>query len=200
MLHTDPQHASRFDVLDWTLSSSLNQFLGGKNMQVLGVIEEAKTKVLNDARRCLERVQDIAKITFGTSSEAVRILQRLRSEVYEDLNQIQHEHLIICAAEWLLSWGICDLDTQWYWNPRQTGDATEPDLHGMQNEVIVVSAEITTSAKPEGSIDSRMRNTLAKLSQQSGQLFYFVQTEAMANRAETKILKAGWSIQVAQLP
>ncbi|UWF50134.1 hypothetical protein NYP20_03995 [Pseudomonas sp. N3-W] len=169
-------------------------------MQDLGVIEDAKAKVLDDAGRCFVRVQDIAKNTFDTPREAVRILQILRAEIYEDLNQIQHEHLIICAAEWLLSGGVCDLNTEWYWNPRQTGDDVEPDLRGVANGVTLVSAEITTSANPVGTIDSRMRNTLAKLSQQSGNLFYFVQTEAMAKRAETKIRKSGWSIQVILLP
>lgn len=168
-------------------------------MQRLGTIEEAKSKVLDDSRRCMERIRSIAEASIDTPDAAVRVLQRVRAETYEDLNQIQHEHLIVCAAEWLLAQNICARDTQWYWNPRQTGDHAEPDLAGVLNGVTVVSAEITTSEKPNGVIDTRMRKTLEKLSRQTGQLFYFVRTQAMATRADTKIRKAGLSIRVTQL-
>ena len=166
----------------------------------LGTIEEAKQKVLDDARLCMARIKAISEDSFDTPSDAVRVLQRVRSETYEDLNQIQHQHLIVCAAEWFLTQNICKPETRWYWNPRQTGDHTEPDLAGIANGGIVVSAEITTSAKPEGVIDTRMRKTLTKLSEQQGSLFYFVRTQAMAARAATKIGKAGWNIKVVQLP
>jgi hypothetical protein len=168
-------------------------------MQRLGTIEEAKAKVLDDSRRCMARVRSIAEASFDTSDAAVRVLQQVRADTYEDLNQIQHEHLILCAAEWLLAQSICASDTEWYWNPRQTGDRTEPDLAGVVNGATVVSAEITTSANPDGLIDTRMRKTLEKLSRQSGQLFYFVRTHAMATRANTKVRKAGWRIRVTQL-
>lgn len=169
-------------------------------MERLGTIREAKAKVLADARRCMERIRSIAEVAFETPDDAVRVLQRVRAETYEDLNQIQHEHLSVCAAEWLLKQDICSPDTQWYWNPRQTGDSTEPDLAGKADGATVVSAEITTSAKPNGVIDTRMRKTLAKLTRQPGQLFYFVRTQAMAARAGTKIRKAGWTIRVTHLP
>ena len=168
-------------------------------MQILRTTQEAKEKVLRDAKLCMDRIRGIAEIPFDTAGDAVRVLQRIRSEAYEDLNQIQHEHLIVCAAEWLISQNICKTDTQWRWNPRQTGDHSEPDLVGASGGEIVISAEITTSARPEGVIDSRMRKTLEKLSQQAGQLFYFVQTQPMATRAATKIRKSGWNIQVAKL-
>jgi hypothetical protein len=169
-------------------------------MHILGTIEEAKGKVLADAKRCMERIRNVASLPFNTPSEAVQVLQRIRSETYEDLNQIQHEHLILCAAEWLLAQGICDHQTRWHWNPRQTGDYAEPDLMGISSGATVLSAEITTSAKPVGVIDTRMQKTLAKLAQQNGELYYFVQTQAMASRANTKVRKAGWKIRVVQLP
>jgi hypothetical protein len=169
-------------------------------MQRLGTIDEAKAKVLQDSRRCMERIRSIAEIPFDTSEDAVRVLQRVRSETYEDLNQIQHEHLIVCAAEWLLIHGICKPETQWSWNPRQTGDHSEPDLAGVVRGAKVVSAEITTSERPVGVIDTRMRNTLEKLTAQPGELFYFVRSKPMESRAWTKVRKAGWNIRVVQLP
>src|SRR5690606_34186229 len=97
-------------------------------MHRLGTIEEARAKVLADGRRCMERIRTIASTPFDDPDTAVEILQRVRSESYEDLNQIQHEHLILCAVEWLLKDGVCPSETEWHWNPRQTGDHTEPDL------------------------------------------------------------------------
>jgi hypothetical protein len=48
-------------------------------------------------------------------------------------------------------------------------------------------------------IDSRMKDTLAKLSLMEGQRFYFVGTAGMAMRAETKVRRANWSIKVVQI-
>jgi hypothetical protein len=128
------------------------------------------------------------------------VLSRIRSEVYEDLNQIQHEYLILRAAEWLIAQGVCPATTQWTWNPRQSGDANEPDLEGKVNGQIVLSAEITASADPQGAIGARMQTTLKKLSTFQGKLFYFVRTESMRRRAETNVTKAGRQIGVVMLP
>ena len=87
----------------------------------------------------------------------------------------------------------------WYWNPRQTGDHTEPDLRGIYSGAILVSAEITTSEKPVGTIDSRMKKILTKLAAMQGEKFYFVRTSEMRQRAATKITKGGWEIEVIQL-
>lgn len=168
-------------------------------MQNLGTMEEAREKVLADARCCMERIRAIAACTFDDADQAIDVLQRLRAESYEDLNQIQHEYLILSAVEWLFDQELCARGTEWYWNPRQTGDHAEPDLLGKIDGTIVVSAEVTTSARPDGVIDTRMRKTLNKLSQQPGQRFYFVRTAAMANRAGTKVRKANWDIRVVQL-
>ena len=63
----------------------------------------------------------------------------------------------------------------------------------------MISAEITTSEKPVGTIDSRMQKTLAKLAEMQGAKFYFVRTPQMQQRANTKITKVGWNIEVVQL-
>lgn len=115
-------------------------------------------------------------------------------------HQIQHEHMILLAADWLIREGRCDARTEWSWNPRQTGDNTEPDLRGCLDGAITVSAEITTSKKPDGVIATRMAGTLQKLSQMQGALFYFVRTDSMSNRARTKTKKAQWPIEVVRLP
>lgn len=168
-------------------------------MERLGTFQEAHQKVLADIKKFLGAIGSLSSLPYASASEGIGILDRLRKDTYEDLNQIQHEHLIVRAAEWLLAAQKCSPATQWFWNPRQTGDNTEPDLRGLLSGSVVISAEITTSENPVGTIDSRMQKTLAKLAQMPGDKFYFVRTSQMQQRAKTKITKGGWAIEVVKL-
>jgi hypothetical protein len=168
-------------------------------MELLGTFDAAHAKVLQDAQRCLEAIQRHASRPFNTAAQGVQILRDLRRESYEELNQIQHEHLIIHGAEWLVRHKRCNASAQWHWNPRQTGDATEPDLRGVVDGKVVVSAEVTASQNPVGVIDTRMHKTLAKLAHSAGERFYFVSTPSMLRRAQTKVRKNGWPIEVVLL-
>ncbi len=168
-------------------------------MQLLGAFTQAHLKVLTDTRRCLATINQLSATPCATAEAGIAILDRLRRESYEDLNQIQHEHLIVRAAEWLEVDSQHAVGTEWGWNPRQTGDSSEQDLRGTLRNAVIVSAEITTSERPVGTIDKRMQSTLSKLAQMSGRKYYFVRTEAMHVRAETKVRKAGWSISVVRL-
>jgi hypothetical protein len=67
------------------------------------------------------------------------------------------------------------------------------------NGKTIISGEVTTSPVPKGFIDSRMTSTLRKLAAMEGQRFYFVLTAAMANRALTKVARAGHALDVVQL-
>jgi hypothetical protein len=168
-------------------------------MERLDIFHDARRKVLVDAARLLATVQRVAATPVVTVEGGIAVLKKLRAEVYEDLNQIQHEFMVICAAEWLLAHERCPPDTIWSWNPRQTGRGDEPDLCGEHGGTVVISAEITTSVEAKGKIDSRMRDTLRKLSSMIGQRFYFTASPAMCQRARTKILKGGWSIEAVYL-
>src|SRR5574341_1647819 len=169
-------------------------------MERFGTFADAKIKVLADVKRLLSTVQHVAATPIGAVETGIAVLKQLRAETYEDLNQIQHEFMIVCAAEWLVTQNRCPTDTLWSWNPRQTGLADEPDLRGEHNGVVLLSAEITTSTEPKGLIDSRMRDTLQKLSKMTGQQFYFAASSAMCQRARTKIRKGGWQIEAVYLP
>jgi hypothetical protein len=168
-------------------------------MESIGTVSDATDKVLKDLQRCLATVCRLASGTFETPEAGIAVLRKLRRETYEDINQIQHEHSILLAAQWLIENGKCSPTTEWSWNPRQTGTATEPDLQGHDKGSIVVSAEITTSERPVGVIDTRMGKTLGKLSGMVGERYYFVCGERMRNRAQTKVAKAGWPITVVLL-
>jgi hypothetical protein len=162
-------------------------------------IQKAKDKVLADMNIFLSRVRKLCSENAFDLDDGLSKLRHIRSSVYENLNQIQHEYLILQGLIWLNSNGHMPASTQWYWNPRQTGDSTEPDLRGTLNGKVIISAEATTSEKPQGVIDTRMRNTMVKLNEMEGEKFYFVRTNAMETRAKTKIKNNSWQISVIKL-
>ena len=164
----------------------------------LGTIQGAEAKVLANVKLLLDTVRRLSTATESLNEGSTR-LRQIRAAVYENLNQIQHEHLILQALSWLQGQGFDDPSLTWYWNPRQTGDASEPDLMARGPAGIAVSAEATTSENPVGVIDSRMRGTLSKLNQMAGEKYYFVQSQSMARRARTKISRNMWQIKVVQL-
>ncbi len=167
-------------------------------MERISDIKQAEGKVLSDIREFILTVRNLSG-DVNTIGEGIGRLRRIRGAVYENMNQIQHEYLILQGIKWLSTNGY-DIDKlELYWNPRQTGDSNEPDLvikHGSQ---IVACAEVTTSENPVGTIDTRMRETLNKLNIMDGDKFYFVRTKAMFDRAQTKIIKNGWDIRVVEI-
>ncbi|MEP1576645.1 hypothetical protein [Roseibium album] len=168
-------------------------------MQSVSDFDIARAKVQSDLKYIFEK---LGAMTAGASQleldAGLLRLAQIRSEVYEELNQIQHEYATLCAVEWLASrYDAAGL--AWHWNPRQTGDHTEPDVRATRDGIIVCSAEVTASANPKGTIDRRMHNTLAKLSQMDGSKFYFVRTETMRRRAATKIGRNNFLVEVVLL-
>ena len=153
-------------------------------------------KVLKDMQEIVSKVRRLSAQDVKGVSSGIEQLREIRSSVYEDLNQIQHEYLLLRGLAWLRANGFSSSVGRWEWNPRQTGSRNEPDLRGSGHSKILLSAEASTSEFPAGKVASRMQETLEKLSQMEGEKFYFVSTIEMANRAETKIRKANWSIKV----
>lgn len=139
------------------------------------------------------------KTTLSTGIDAqIKTLQKLRAEIYEDLNQLQHKALIIKAAE-LFQTEYPGID-RWCWHPKQTSHPDEPDLSGFEHESIIISAEVTSSAKPVGTIDQRMTNTLNSLNRKNGTLYYCVQSQEMFARANSKVNKNQLRIIVRLIP
>lgn len=169
-------------------------------MKLLGTFAAAREKIVADVAHLLSAVRGLSAKPSTSLNDGISNLRQLRQAVYEDLNQIQHEYMAVCAADWLIENKHVPRDTIWSWNPRQTGKHNEPDLLGQRANEAIVSAEITTSEKPNGVIDTRMRKTLAKLSKMDGKKFYFVRTEAMLQRATTKIKKLNLDIKAQLLP
>ena len=168
-------------------------------MESIKNIDDAKSKVLNDMNTLIVSVRKQTSENLSSLNHGLAILRNIRSSIYENLNQIQHEYLILEGLLWIHNKNLVPSDTVWYWNPRQTGISTEPDLRGIHEGKIVVSAEATTSENPQGVIDSRMRNTLAKLNEMEGAKLYFIRSVVMEMRARTKINRNGWNITVVNL-
>lgn len=168
-------------------------------MERIKNIEDAERKVLGDITKCINTIRSIVSKEIDTVHKGVAALLDLRKEVYEDLNQIQHEELILRAARSLSNEDYSGQDLTWYWNPRQTGDSSEPDLRAANGASVILSAEITTSEKPDGVIDSRMRDTLNNLNAMPGRKFYFVRTKEMEARARTKVSKARHQVEVRRI-
>lgn len=163
--------------------------------ELLDIHHEGKA-VFHKAHQLIEKLRKLIVEPSSNSMDQIKKLRSIRKNVYEDLNQIQHEHLLISAIGWLVNDERFFKDVKWSWNPRQTGDRTEPDIRGQKNEEIIISAEATTSEAPVGSIDKRMKGVLNKLNEMDGEKFYFVSTKAMKQRAKTKIEKLGYDIAV----
>lgn len=167
-------------------------------MEKIGDPTQAQTKVLRDMESIVLKMRHLSSQDVADMRHGFMQLAKIRSSVSEDLNQILHECLILRGLLWLFENGFGP-QVVWEWNPRQTGSGDEPDLRGSVNGGIVVSAEATASEEPKGILDSRMRDTLKKLSGMEGEKFYFVCTDAMASRARTKISKAVWPIKVVRV-
>lgn len=168
-------------------------------MEPINNIEEATEKVLSDMNAFIQSVRRQSADDIIDLNDGLSRLRNIRTSVYENLNQIQHEYLILQGLIWLNHNNHTPSGTQWYWNPRQTGDSSEPDLRGILNGVIVVSAEATTSEKPQGVIDKRMKKTLGKLNDMDGSKYYFIRTPSMERRANTKVTNNMLQITVVKI-
>ena len=114
-------------------------------MERITSVKLAEERLLTELRGCAARIRELVEQDVSSVEQGIAIFRKLRKESYEDLNQIQHESLILRAVRWLESNLPEGIVLDWYWNPRQTGDSTEPDLRGTRNGEIIVSAEATAS-------------------------------------------------------
>jgi hypothetical protein len=168
-------------------------------MVELGTFADARSQVLANTQRLLAALKRALNEPVASVDEGVLLLGSVRRQAHEHLNQIQHEQLIVAAAEWLVAHGVGTRDTIWHWNPRSRSDFGGPDLMGSDGGVLRICAEVNALEEPVGVIDAQMRRALAKLASLDARRFYFVRTTSMKRRAVTKVVKAGWDIAVVQV-
>jgi hypothetical protein len=168
-------------------------------MKQLKDIPSEEAAILANLRECVARIQQLITPAITNVSSGVALLRSLRNESAEDINQLQHAALALDAARHIQTQRPETASLDWYWHPFQTGGIDEPDLQARSGSEIVISAEATDSERPGGGIDKRMADTLKKLQAMPGERFYFVRTESMQQRAQTKVHKAGYAISIATI-
>lgn len=169
-------------------------------MKEIDNFSSAEAALLNELKDVFSHIRLAGKARLTNLEVGLEILQNLRYLVYENMNQVQHEALILKAVKLLEAEFHPSVAIRWFWNPRQTGSKDEPDLCGVDNRGrVIVSAEVTSSQKPGGAISKRMDQTLAKLSAMSGDKYYVVTTEQMERRAKSKIQNLGYKIAVLRM-
>ena len=168
-------------------------------MRALKNIAEDEADILSRLRACVARIQKLITPSIPDISSGVTLLRLLRSEAAEDINQLQHAALALEAARNIQAEHPETASLKWFWHPFQTSGINEPDLQARKGTKVVISAEVTASESPDGTIAVRMAQTLKKLQTLPGKRFYFVRTEPMRKRAQTKVRKGGFDITVATI-
>jgi len=134
-------------------------------MEPLQDIDAERSRVLQEIRRLTSDVADIVAQEVEALDDGIRTLASLREEAYELTNQLQHTAMIFQATSELATGDFAGEEARWQWNARQTDSIEEPDPQREVNGDIVISAEVTTSQKPDGGIDPRMARSRRKRSQ-----------------------------------
>jgi hypothetical protein len=168
-------------------------------MQPLKDVAVVEANLQSRVVECLNRAKMIASQCVASLQEGLHRIDELRRAVYEDLNQLQHEALLLHAARFLQQGRFPNPAITWSWNPQQTGTGDEPDLRGADLSTILVSAEATGSARAVGKIRERMIFTLTKLNSMPGQRLYFVRTASMQQSAQQAVARLGFDIEVVCL-
>jgi hypothetical protein len=163
-------------------------------MKPLPDLASAESDLLARLRTCVGAIQQIVTADVTDIPAGVALLRLVRSEAYEDINQLQHEALLLEAAVRLRTLHPELSAMTWFWNPANTGTGEEPDLRVMRGKEIIVSVEATASERSIGSISVHLRKTLSKLQAMAGRRFYFVRTQDMLKAAEKQIRKFNHAI------
>ncbi len=169
-------------------------------MDEIGDIALAETRLLGELKEVFSHIRMAGKAEPSNLELGLQTLQNLRSLVYESMNQLLHEALILKTVKLLEGDFYPSSAVRWSWNPRQTGHKDEPDLRGADERgQLIVSAEVTSSQSPGGLIGTRMTHTLQKLSTMPGDKYYVVTNEQMENRAKAKIQNLGYEIAILRV-
>lgn len=168
-------------------------------MEEIRDFSSEESRMLSQLKEVFSHIQLAGQANLSSIDSGLEIIRSLRRLIYEDMNQLQHEALILKIAK-LLQNDFYPNVVKWLWNPRQTGRKDEPDLRGLDDRgEIVISTEVTTSENPQGTIDTRMARTLEKLSAMPGDKYYVVVTTTMESRAKSKVRKLSYPINVIRI-
>lgn len=166
-------------------------------MQTL-IIETAKKEFEENLKAKLESLANLIVVKCTNLEDQIKLINQIRKEIYEDLNQFQHAYLLIKSAEYFKT-KFPEID-KWEWHPFQTSGDLEPDLRGYCMDKVLINVEATTAQNPKGKIDTGMKKTLFKLNQHiQGDNYYVIQTDKMLERAKSKIKNNNLNIRTLVL-
>lgn len=156
-------------------------------------------EVLKLVWKLLNKFQHLTKYYSDGLSGGLDQLREIREGTYEDLNIFCHAIAIIEAHTLLVKERPKYNGLDWYWHPAQTSKQGEADLVGKRRSKTIVSVEVTTSQKPEGTTAKRVRKTLKTLAEMEGVKFFAVAGESMEVFAKNCIDQEGYDIEVLNL-
>ena len=141
-------------------------------------------------RRCADTLGKIGQATrVGQRPDLRRymaVMQNLKKCASEQINQLPHRHVTLLAIQSVQRYRPSTRKLKWNWHPEQTSSRGDADATACTREGReVVQIEATTSPKPGGAIDSKMRKKLEELSKMKGRYkYYCVVSKSMAKRAK----------------
>lgn len=156
-------------------------------------------RVLEDIRVCLDILRKCVADNPADLPTGVHCLDLISRTAYEDLNQLQHEAILLAGVSLLIGQNSDLASAKWCWNPRQGGGASEPDLQAHKESMVLLSAEGTCSRSPQGATTKRMNATLEKLNRMPGTRFFLVANSEMLHRARSRIARMNYCIEVLQV-
>jgi hypothetical protein len=171
-------------------------------MKLLTDVAKERKRVYRDVVALVQEARGHVATNPTTFSTGLGRLFKLRKAVYEHLNQLQHEGLLLDAIAWLIADRIAPSNAIWSWHPRQTSGKGEPDLRAVLNGKVLVCAEATAAAAPKGTIAKRLRAAIEKLPKgcQAGTYYCFVRTVEMERAARDIAQAQKLQVKVKCLP
>jgi hypothetical protein len=171
-------------------------------MKPLPDIAQERKRVYRDVVALVQETRRHVATKPATFKAGLGRLFKLRKAVYEHLNQLQHEGLLLDAIAWLIADRIVSANASWSWHPRQTSGKGEPDLKAVLNGRTLICAEATAAAAPKGTIAERLEVALGKLlkGQRARSYYCFVRTVEMERAARDIVQTQKLKVKVKCLP
>jgi len=163
--------------------------------------KKMKKEIVNQIHSSLLIVKEAIE-SIDDSEDAEKMISTLEEVSKQTLNSFHRLRKLLFAiqsGEWLNKNVKPEWKVSWNYFHYQHKDSNTPDIKGTSGRKTVACAFVSISEKPVGVVDKRIANNLWKLSQMKGELYYFVRSEQMKKRAESKIKKSKYQIKVVLL-
>ncbi len=147
--------------------------------------------IVKEAIEGIDQTEDIDKL--------INTLEEVSKQTLNSFHRLRKLLFAIKAGEWLNKNVKPEWKVSWEYFHHQLKDSNTPDIKGVSGRKTVASAFVSISEKPVGVVDKRIASNLWKLSQMKGELYYFVRSDQMKKRAESKIKKSKYQIKVVVL-